>query len=141
MVKTSINVIVFFLVLTLFPLIFAQQPPTLLALTPGQSVAGTQNASSYLYYYSSFKTTKRLLAITLNPDHQSSMAEFFSLNDPVSSQSFTKYPNSTNYTHKCTHIDLNTCIMDLSDSLGNMPKRDLTVYFSIYASEIVAYSL
>lgn len=42
---------------------------------------------------------------------------------------------------KCQQIGLNTCILRLEDSVGVASGRGVTVYFSVYASESMNYSI
>lgn len=69
------------------------------------------------------------------------MTEFLSFSDPNSNQAFTQYPNDSAYTHKCTHSGLNTCILDLTDPSGTLSIRQVTLYFSVLASQNTSYSV
>lgn len=141
MVKTFANVILFILLATYLSVATAQQAPKKLSLTLAKSVTQIQNASTYTYFSSTFNTTKKFLAITANPSEDVLMNEYLSINDSASNQAYTQYPNSSNYTHKCSHIDLNTCIFDLSDPSSQLRNRGVTVYLSVYSAKDSTYTL
>lgn len=141
MVKTFASVIILILFATYLSFVIAQQTPKKLPLTLGKSLTQIQNASTYTYFSSTFNTTKKFLAVTVNPSDDVSLTEFLSINDSASNQAYTQYPNSTNYTHKCSHIDLNTCIFDLSDPSGFLHNRGVMLYLSVYAAKDSTYTL
>jgi hypothetical protein len=141
MVKAFTTVILLILLATYSSVVIAQQPPKNLPLSLGKSVIQIQNASTYTYFSSTFNTTKKFLAVTVNPSDDVLLSEFLSLNDSTNNQAYTQYPNSTNYTHKCSHIDLSTCIFDLSDSSGHLLNRGVTLYLSVYAAKSTIYTL
>lgn len=89
MLKNLSLITFLFLASTLLYLGISQKSsPTKLTLTLAKSISTIQEASSYAFYTSTFNTTKKFLAITINPIQRSSLSEFLSLNDSHRNQTY-----------------------------------------------------